>query len=480
MAEFNLKDYKLSDTIAALATFPAKSALGVIKISGKKSFDILEAVFLPKRKKKIKKEKNFTLHYGWIVENTGAAKKKLKKNLEKPVKLKYIDEVLVSIMRRPHSYTAEDVVEISCHGGPAVLSRILEIVLKKGARQANPGEFTYRALANKRINLLQASSVLSLIEAKTPEAAAASFSQLKGDNTEFFQEIKKDLKEIFTQTEALINFPEEEIVWDKKNFIKKINQAGKKINCLKEKQNKAKIFSEGIKCVICGRVNSGKSTLFNRLLTFERAIISRFAGTTRDVVGESVNMRGIPFKVYDTAGIFNSQDPVAKKAMEKTNKMFEQADVVILLFDGSKKFGRDDESFLKKIKNKNVILAVNKIDLPQKLKLGPEIAKKFPVIKISALNQSNLDKLKKALYQAVNCSRNPYDNSIFLSQRQKQELDFLSRAISQASAYLRQEKSIDFVNLKLKECLDSIGKISGQVYSDEILESVFSGFCIGK
>ncbi|MCF7870380.1 MAG: tRNA uridine-5-carboxymethylaminomethyl(34) synthesis GTPase MnmE [Candidatus Omnitrophica bacterium] len=473
MPEFNLKDYKLSDTIAAIATPPSKAALGVVKISGKKSLSILEKIFMPKVKKNIKKAKTFTLHYGWIINSP-------KSKVQSPKSEEIIDEVLVSIMRAPHSYTTEDVVEISSHGGVLVLSQIVELILKEGARLAKPGEFSYRALINDRIDLLQAEAILRLVEAKTPEAVSLSSKQLKGENSTKLENLKEELKDLFTQTESAINFPGEDIEFNKVNLGKKLDKIIKKVSNFKKSQESAKILTQGLRCVICGRSNAGKSTLFNRILRQERVIVSKVPGTTRDVVEETINIEGVPIKIYDTAGILEPNDFITKKAIQKTNQLFDEADLVILLFDGSKKLSKDDNFLLSKAKNKNTILVVNKSDLGQKLVLGQKIKKQHKLIKISALKDADLNKFEKLVYKSVYTKPIDKKDLIFLNQYQKEELDNLAKNLSKTKEYLTGDYTLDFINFSLKDCLDSIGKITGEVIAEEILENIFCNFCIGK
>jgi tRNA modification GTPase len=473
MPEFNLKDYKLSDTIAAIATSPSKAALGIVKISGKKSLSILEKIFIPKAKKNIKKAKTFTLHYGWITNSP-------KSKVQSPKSGKIIDEVLVSVMRAPHSYTTEDVVEVSSHGGVLVLNQIVELILKKGARLAKPGEFSYRALVNDRIDLLQAEAILRLVEAKTPEAVSLSSKQLKGENSTKLENLKEELKKLFIQTESAINFPGENIEFDKANLGKKLNKAIKKVANFKKGQGSAKILTQGLRCVICGRSNAGKSTLFNRILRQERVIVSKTPGTTRDVVEETINIEGIPIKIYDTAGILEPNDFITKKAIQKTNQLFDEADLVILLFDGSKKLSKDDNFLLNKAKGKNTILVVNKSDLCQKLALGQKIKKQHKFIKMSALKDADLRKFEKLVYKSVYTKGVDKKDLIFLNQYQKKELENLAKNLSKTKEYLKGDYTLDFINFSLKDCLDSIGKITGEVIAEEILENIFSNFCIGK
>jgi len=496
MMGFKIKDYNSADTIAAIATFPSKSALGVIKISGKKSLSIVSRVFAPRRKKNIKKAANYTLHYGWIVEKTEDRGQKTEGRGQKYVgtglgsvrgKHDVVDEVLVSVMRGPSSYTKEDVVEISSHGGAVVLNKILEIILKKGARLALPGEFTYRALIAGRIDLLQAESISGIVEAKTEKSLNLASSQLRGEASDKIRKLQEEVKEIFVHTESAVNFPEENLGISFSDLKGKIERLEKKINNILEGSNEAKIIREGAKCVICGRANVGKSTLFNRLLREERVIVSKFAGTTRDVIEETINVKGVPLRIYDTAGILEPGDLITKKALEKTSHAFRQADLVILILDGSRKLNKDDFFLLDKVKDqfsaregKSVILVINKIDLPQRIDLKYISPIKGAKVKMSALKGKDLGKLEKAVCDNVYKSKADREDIIFLNQYQRQVLERAKDDIGEVRKFIKAGHTIDFVNLSLKNCLENLGKISGEVFSEEILESIFSKFCIGK
>jgi tRNA modification GTPase len=464
--EFKLKDYNLKDTVCAIATFPSKSALGVIKISGKKSLDIVSKIFLPKKKKDIKKAKTYTLHYGWIID----------KSKKKEV---FIDEVLVSIMRAPFSYTREDVVEISSHGGILVLNKILELILRNKARLALPGEFTYRAVINGRINLLEAESILAIVEAKTQNTLDFAVRQLKGEANKKFEELKNQIKEVFVQTESLINFPEEEIEIPLKDIERDLEKIEKQIELFLKTTQFSDILKEGLKCVICGKANAGKSTLFNRLLKQERVLVSRIPGTTRDVIEETIDIRGVPLRIYDTAGIFEPKDLITKKAIEKTKKTFQEADLVIFVLDGSRPLNKDDFFLWEKVKNKNTILVINKIDLKQRLK--PDIFEdNIPKVYLSALKNIGIKDLEEMIFKMVYQKGLDRESLLFLSNFQKEILLKVKKKLIEAKNFLKEGYSIDFVNFSLRECLDELRKLTGEVFCEEILESIFSNFCIGK
>ena len=392
MNEFKLKDYKLADTIAAIATFPSKSALGIIKISGRKAIPAVSKIFKAARLKNIKDAKTFTIHYGWIIE-----KEKGKRIKDKG---QVIDEVLVSVMKGPNSYTREDVAEISSHGGTVVLNKILSMLLNQGIRLALPGEFTYRALISGRIDLMQAESILGIVEAKTEDSLGIASSQLTGKVSLRLRDLREKLKDLFVQTESLINFPDD-LDFSPTNLSREIIRIGKKLENLIEGSQEGRILQEGLKCVICGKSNAGKSTLFNLLLGQERVIVSKIPGTTRDIIEETINMKGIPLRIYDTAGILEPKDLLTKKALEKTRNIFDEADLVILVLDASRVLNKDDIFLLDKVKNKNTILVLNKSDLDNKINVEKFKKIKGPRVKMSALKNTGLARLEKAVYDNV-------------------------------------------------------------------------------
>ncbi|MCF7907260.1 MAG: tRNA uridine-5-carboxymethylaminomethyl(34) synthesis GTPase MnmE [Candidatus Omnitrophica bacterium] len=473
MNESKLKKYNSIDTIVALATFPSASALGVIRISGKAAIKIASKIFKPANKKDIRKVKGNSLFYGWIVERTKAKKPKLKTGL-------VVDEVMLSLMRKPRSYTKEDVVEISAHGGVLVLNKILELIIEQGARQAQRGEFTYRALVNGRINLIQAEAVRDIVEARSDQGLRLAQQQLKGELSKEIDLVKQDLKELFSQVEAYINFPEDELKISTGLIKKQINQLKNKLDKLLIGSKDAKILKEGLRCIICGKTNAGKSTLFNCLLREERVIVSRIHGTTRDVIEETINIRGVPLRIYDTAGLIEPRDLVTKKAIAKTNQSFDSADLIILMLDGSRSLDKDDLFLLNKIKDKNVIIVINKRDLKQKLKAETIANFKKPKVFLSALKKKGIKDLEKAVFNSVYKNGLNRENIIFLNHYQEQFLKKAVESITEAKDCFESDDAIDLVGCSLKECLDSLAELTGEVYSEEILENIFSKFCIGK
>jgi tRNA modification GTPase len=488
MGEFKLKDYNMDDTIAAIATFPAKSALGVIKISGRKAIEVVSKIFLPKKKKDIRKAKTYTLHYGWIFESYpfhhikgGGRVFSNKTSFRGRLKAKtMVDEVLVSIMRGPYSYTKEDVVEISSHGGLVILNKILELLLKEGVRLALPGEFTYRALVRGRISLLEAQGVLDVVEAKSEEGLKLAARQLRGEFSQKIRELKEKIKAVFVQVESCLNFPDEGIDISFSQISRIIKSVEKKITGFLEGSRQAIILREGVKCVICGKANVGKSTLFNRLLKEERVLVSKIPGTTRDVIEETINIRGIPLVIYDTAGILEPKDLVTKKAMDRSMRTLNEADLVILVFDWSKPLSGDDYFLLEKAKDKNTIFAINKVDLKQGLKSKDILNLKGCKVKLSVLKDKDMRKLEDIIYKSVCRDGLNRQDMISLNYYQQQILERVRVNLLEAIEFLEKGYSIDFLDFSLKEALDNLGKLSGDVSCEEVLESIFSKFCIGK
>ena len=468
----NIKDYNTKDTIAAIATFPETSALGVIKISGKKALPIISKIFIPKRKKNIKQVPTYSLHYGWIGEKDTMQNKKT---------TTIIDEVLVSIMKTPHTYTRDDVVEISSHGGTAVLNKILELILKNGGRLAYPGEFTYRAFVNGRIDLLQAQGIFDIVNAQTDEGVNIALRQLKGEVSQKLVGLKNELKNIFEILEVSIQFPDEEIKISLPGLKKRIILFIQQVDELIKGSDGADIFRKGVRCVVCGKPNSGKSTLFNCLVKEERVIVTKIAGTTRDVIEETIYMQGIPLKICDTAGVLEPKDLIEKEAVEKSHQKINEADIVLLLLDYSRPLEEDDLFLLEKVKGRNTVIVVNKIDLLPQLDLGQVKSFQKPMVKISALEKRRLHSLERAIWKKVYSQGiEKKENLVFLAQWQKFILQEIRDELYNVQKYLNEKYPVDFVVFSLKDTMYKLGKVTGEITSEEILNDIFKDFCIGK
>jgi len=465
----------LSDTICAISTSIGRSGIGIVRISGKDALTIADKIFVSKDGKKPSEFKTYTTHYGWILE------KKPETPNPKP---ETVDEVILTIMRAPKSYTKEDIVEINCHGGIVPLRKTLELVLSEGARLAEPGEFTKRAFLNGRIDLSQAEAVLDIVRAQTDKALEIGLRQLKGEFSFKIKEIRQQLIEILANLQADIDFPLEEIqTLSQEEVIKRLDSLIKKIKDLILSSQRGKILREGLSLVICGKPNVGKSSILNRLLREERAIVTSVPGTTRDTIEEIINIKGIPFRITDTAGILEPRDLIEKKAIERTQKAIKKADLILIVFDGSLPLSHKDKFLLKKIKNKNFVPVINKIDLKQKINLE-ELKEKMNsdgFIKISALKRKGLEKLEEEITKKVWRGKVNLSEEIIVSNIR--HIDALKRSFE---ALKRTERNIlnsfsgEFLTLDLKEAIDCLGEITGETIQEDLLDKIFSEFCIGK
>ncbi len=467
---FNLEGYNTKDTIAAIATFPSTSSLGVIKISGKDALKIVHSIFVPHRKKDIRKAKTYTLHYGWVAEKGGRENK-----------VKMVDEVIVSVMRKPYSYTREDVVEISSHGGIVVLNKILSLVIKEGARLAKPGEFSYRAWVNGRIDLSQVQAIGDIVEAKTERALFILSQQLKGDFSRRIERLKKTLTDIISHMEAYISFPEDVENFDSHDVAKRLKEVEREVSHFLKFEQSSRLMREGLRCVICGKANVGKSTLFNQLLKEERVLVTHFAGTTRDVIEETINIKGIPLRIYDTAGILEPRDFLDREAMEHSYRKLAEADVVIFVLDHSRSWDNQDEVLLKRIRDKEVIVVVNKVDLKKKLDIRRMRQLRCPLVKTVASKGEGLDELERVIVQkAYGTGVRRQTNSVLLAQWQIDLLRNILHNIEDTLKAIKDGEPLDVVLFSLQPALSNLAKLSGDEISEDILRSIFDRFCIGK
>jgi len=455
-----------NDTIAAISTSQGQAGIGIVRLSGKQALEIADKIFFAKDGLKPSQMKTYTMHYGWIKDKDGLV----------------IDEAILSLMRAPRSYTKEDVVEINCHGGIIPLRRILELVLENGSRLAQPGEFTRRAFLNGRIDLAQAEAVFDIINAKTDSALKISAEQLKGKLSSGINRMCKALLDTLAVLEANIDFPDEDIERvDKKEITQKINKVNSQLKNILDSARCGRILREGIHVVICGKPNVGKSSLLNALLKQERSIVTPIAGTTRDTIEEIIDIKGIPVRIVDTAGIIEPRDLVEKKAVERSQKHIRLADLVILVFDGSRRLNQEDKMLMKKLKSKPAIAMINKIDLRQKLE-KEKITKDFgQVIEISAKKLKNIAALEKAVVEMVyDGSVRPAESVIVANARHIQALKEAQKLIEEALNFLESNLSPEFIAQNIKETLGCFDDIIGRRFSEDLLDKIFSEFCIGK
>ena len=454
----------LFDTIAAISTPKGEGGIAIIRISGDKSFEILDKIF-------IKKNPNadlgfYKLNYGFIKDEE-----------------KIVDEVMAVRLKAPKSYTCEDIVEINCHGGTLVSEKVLELVLRNGARHAESGEFTKRAFMNGRIDLSQAEAVMDIIQGKTEKSVSLSLDQLRGDLRDKVNEFKKALLDITAHVNVVLDYPEEGIddplpVELRDNLEKVYEEA----NRLIDSYDTGKKIKEGIKTVIVGKPNVGKSTLLNALLHEERAIVTHIAGTTRDIIEEIINIKGIPLVLVDTAGIRKTDDIVENIGVEKSKQFIEKADLVLLVLDASKELENEDIEVINQIKEnkKKVIVLLNKIDLNKKINLeGYNLEN---IVEISAKDNIGIEDMQKKIYSYIveEDVENSSEKLIITNIRNKTALEKTKDAIRNIFETIDMGLPMDLISVDLKEALDSLSEITGEISSEDILDHVFGNFCVGK
>lgn len=454
----------LFDTIAAISTPKGEGGIGIIRISGDKSFEILDKIFKPKNQNKDLGFYQF--NYGFIYDGE-----------------KVIDESMVVRMKAPKTYTCEDVVEINCHGGQFVTQKVLELVLKNGARHAEQGEFTKRAFMNGRIDLSQAEAVMDLIQGKTEKSISLSLDQLRGDLRDKINSFKKALLDITAHVNVVLDYPEEGIddplpIELRDNLEAVYEEATRLI----ESYDKGKKIKEGIKTVIVGKPNVGKSTLLNSLLREERAIVTHVAGTTRDVIEEVINIKGIPLVLVDTAGIRQTDDIVENIGVEKSKEFIEKADLVLLVLDASRELEDEDREVINQINenHKKVIVLLNKIDLERKIDLDEYNFEN--IVEISAQKNVGIEDMEEKIYSFI-VDEKVEDSSeklIITNVRHKTALEKTKDAIRNIFETIDMGLPMDLISVDLKEALDSLSEITGEISSEDILDHVFGNFCVGK
>ena len=454
----------LFDTIAAISTPKGEGGIAIIRISGDKSFEILDKIF-------VKKNPNadlgfYKLNYGFIKDGE-----------------KTVDEVMAVRLKAPKSYTCEDIVEINCHGGTLVSEKVLELVLRNGARHAESGEFTKRAFMNGRIDLSQAEAVMDIIQGKTEKSVSLSLDQLRGDLRDKVNQFKKALLDITAHVNVVLDYPEEGIddplPAELRNNLEKVYEEA---NHLIDSYDTGKKIKEGIKTVIVGKPNVGKSTLLNALLHEERAIVTHVAGTTRDVIEEIINIKGVPLVLVDTAGIRKTDDIVENIGVEKSKQFIGKADLVLLVLDASKELENEDIEVINQIKEnkKKVIVLLNKIDLNKKINLEGHNLEN--IVEISAKDNIGIEDMQEKIYSYIveEDVENSSEKLIITNIRHKTALEKTKDAIKNIFETIDMGLPMDLVSVDLKEALDSLSEITGEISSEDILDHVFGNFCVGK
>lgn len=474
--------FDLNDTITAIATPVGESGIGIVRISGKDALTVADRIFLSKDGKSPSQFRTYTIHYGWIVSSHKPNSKSLQPavcSLQQDV----IDEVILTVMRAPKSYTKEDIVEINCHGGIVALRAVLDLILENGCRLAEPGEFTKRAFLNGRIDLAQAEAVLDIIRAKADSALKIGIEQLKGALSHKIDNLRKELLDILTQLEANIDFPEDVITSvNPKELSRNLNNIENELKSILSHSKYGRVLREGISAVICGKPNVGKSSLLNALLKQERSIVTSVAGTTRDTIEEIISIKGIPVRIVDTAGIIEPRDLVEKKAIQRSKKYIDLADLVILLFDGSKRLTKEDEVLIKRLRKKTVLAIINKIDLKQKIQ-KPLVFKRFKyVVNISAKKLKNINLLEDSIANLVyNGKVDSSVESILVSNlRHIEKIRKAEKLIAEALNSLDNKLSSEFIAQNIKDALGYFDELLGRSFSADLLNKIFSDFCVGK
>ena len=453
------------NTICAISTAPGVGGIGIIRLSGKDCFEILGKIFIPKNKENMK-IKGYTMKYGNIVNS----------------REEVIDEVLVSYFKAPKSYTTENMCEINSHGGIVILNKILEVCLDAGAELAEAGEFTKRAFLNGRIDLSQAEAVIDIINSKTDKEAKVSLEQLKGKLSTEISVIRKNIISIMADIEATIDYPEydiEEVTNDR--ILQVIEDTLNKLKRLEKSFNNGKILRDGIKTVIIGRPNAGKSSLLNVILNEERAIVTDIEGTTRDTIEEFIKIDGIPIRLIDTAGIRNAKDEVEKIGVEKASQIARDSDIVIAIFDITRDFNEEDERILEIIKDRNAIIVLNKIDLNQEKNMEKIKKVNKPIIKLSTKTREGIEELYSQISEIYHLNEIANNGEIIVSNnRHKKIIQNAIKNLEEAKSTILVKMPIDIISGTLREILEELGKITGETVTEDVINEIFSKFCLGK
>ena len=457
------------DTIAAISTAPGEGAIGIVRISGDLAISIASSIYQCGTKQ-LEEQKTHTIHYGYIVD---------------PKSGEVYDEVMVSVLRAPKTFTREDIVEINCHGGIVAINRVLQLVLRMGARLAEPGEFTKRAFLNGRIDLSQAEAVMDLIRAKTDKSMQLAMRQLDGQLSHLIQNLRQEILNTLAQVEVNIDYPEYDDVEEMTLQLlrEKTQQVLQGIRALLNTASQGKILRDGLKTAIVGRPNVGKSSLLNVLLREEKAIVTDIAGTTRDTIEEYVNVRGVPLQLIDTAGIRETDDIVEKIGVERSRKALKEADFVLLLLNQSETLQEEDIRLLETTKGMKRIILFNKTDLPSKLStedIAP-YAQEEEIVTTSMLNKEGIDRLEEKIagyfFQG---QMNERDATYLSNTRHIALLEKAEQALVEVQNGIEMEMPVDLIQIDFTRAWDLLGEITGDSVQDELLTQLFSQFCLGK
>ncbi|KAB2279843.1 tRNA uridine-5-carboxymethylaminomethyl(34) synthesis GTPase MnmE [Staphylococcus epidermidis] len=456
------------DTITSISTPMGEGAIGIVRLSGPQAIEIGDILY--KGKKKLSEVETHTINYGHIID---------------PETNETVEEVMVSVLRAPKTFTREDIIEINCHGGILTINRILELTMTYGARMAEPGEYTKRAFLNGRIDLSQAEAVMDFIRSKTDRASKVAMNQIEGRLSDLIKKQRQSILEILAQVEVNIDYPEYDDVEDATTdfLLEQSKRIKEEINRLLETGAQGKIMREGLSTVIVGRPNVGKSSMLNNLIQDNKAIVTEVAGTTRDVLEEYVNVRGVPLRLVDTAGIRDTEDIVEKIGVERSRKALSEADLILFVLNNNEPLTEDDQTLFEVIKNEDVIVIINKTDLEQRLDVSElrEMIGEMPLIQTSMLKQEGIDELEiqiKDLFfggEVQNQDMTYVSNSRHISLL-KQARQSIQDAIDAAESGI----PMDMVQIDLTRTWEILGEIIGESASDELIDQLFSQFCLGK
>ena len=458
---------KITDTIAAISSAAGNSGIGIIRVSGDEAIEVVDKIFRPANKnKKLANVESHTVHYGHIMDGD-----------------KTLDQVLVIVMKNPHSYTGEDTVEIDCHGGMLILKKVLELVLKNGARTAEPGEFTKRAFLNGRIDLSQAEAVMDLINSKNDFALNSSIEQLKGGVSDAIKDIRKDIIYHIAFIESALDDPEHISLdgYDEK-ITEMLNENINKISKLVNSFDNGRIMKEGIKTVILGKPNAGKSSLLNLMLGEDRAIVTDIEGTTRDTLEENINFNGLSLKIIDTAGIRDTEDLVEQIGVNKAKEIAKEGDLIIYVVDGSRELDDNDREIIKLINDKQAIILVNKSDMDTVINID-DLKKDSnrDVILFSAKNGEGMDQLEEEIRNMFYSGKVTYNDQVYITNaRHKEALENALESLKQVKNSVDAGMPEDFYSIDLMDAYTDLGLIIGESVEDDLVNEIFSKFCMGK
>ncbi|GAA0178224.1 tRNA uridine-5-carboxymethylaminomethyl(34) synthesis GTPase MnmE [Clostridium sediminicola] len=459
-----MKEY---DTIAAVATSVGQSGISIIRISGEKSLSIVSKIFVGKNNRKLDDITSYTMRYGFITEYNTNEK---------------LDEVIVSYMKGPKSFTSEDTIEINCHGGVVVTNKILEQVIKAGARIAEPGEFTKRAFLNGRIDLSQAEAVIDIINAKTDLGIKSALKQSQGRLYTEISKLRNELLENIANIEATVDYPEEDLEEITAEKVEKnIKEILYRIENLIDSADEGKIIREGLNTVIVGKPNVGKSSLMNALLSEKRAIVTEIPGTTRDIIEEYINVDGIPIKIVDTAGIRETEDIVEKIGVEKSKEKINEADLIIFMLDTSRIIDEEDKEIIEYIKDKKYIVLLNKSDLENRfLYKGLEMLDNKKIIETSTITGKGLSELKSKIKELFFSGNIDVKTIMITNQRHKQALIRSRESLVASLDAIKNTLAIDLASIDIRDAWSYLGEITGESLKENIIDKIFQKFCIGK